>query len=373
MKITIYLILVLLTIGTVSANVVISEVLYDPINSERSAEAVELFNPTNETIDISNYKIKTKTSEKDAVIPNNTILLPYQFYLIADSNYSVSKDKIEYVNADHEESITLANSDAGVALIKENETIDAVGWGNTEEGLFKGTTLQLAEEGLSFQRKNLLENTNNNLNDFKISIPELRNSSFILDLSNIEQEVVEEVINETLGINETIEDIVEENETIEQINETIEEIVYIKVSPETNPTELINETINETVEQVNSYVNVPVRERLENKEEKIELNIESNDYPKEKRSFFDYAAPITQFLFILTMITIVGIKLFKKDLTNEGLTSKKQYKKFEKRVFKRYWDYMTLCLITTVFINKFNFLQLISLKKIRIGRDEVLG
>ncbi|MFH1063594.1 MAG: lamin tail domain-containing protein [Candidatus Woesearchaeota archaeon] len=55
-------------------NVVISEVLYDPIITETGGEAVEIYNPTAAPIDISGYVIRTESSATDATVPDGTLL-----------------------------------------------------------------------------------------------------------------------------------------------------------------------------------------------------------------------------------------------------------------------------------------------------------
>ena len=55
-------------------NVIISQVLYDPIGTETGGEAVELYNPTDSAIDIGDHVIKTESSATDATIPSGTVL-----------------------------------------------------------------------------------------------------------------------------------------------------------------------------------------------------------------------------------------------------------------------------------------------------------
>ncbi|MFH1054302.1 MAG: lamin tail domain-containing protein [Candidatus Woesearchaeota archaeon] len=160
------------------ANVQISEVLYDPVGTESGGEAVELYNPTGSDIDISGYKIRSETSMSDAVVQEGTVMSAGSYFLIADAGWSTSKDNPLWANADHEEAITLTNSDAGIALIDNNDNIiDAVGWGDPNQidaGLFEGTPSSGAGTGNSLIRN---QDSGNNAVDFEESAPDLKNSN----------------------------------------------------------------------------------------------------------------------------------------------------------------------------------------------------
>ena len=133
--------ILLIIILTTTANAVwINQVYYDPAGSETYGEALELYNPLNESVDISEWIIWTTSSEKDAIIPKDTFIEPNGYFLIADQKWSEEKDNETWRNADLEEKITLKNTNGGVA-IQDNvgNIIDAVGWGDEEEipeGLF---------------------------------------------------------------------------------------------------------------------------------------------------------------------------------------------------------------------------------------------
>ncbi|HLD10997.1 MAG TPA: lamin tail domain-containing protein [Candidatus Nanoarchaeia archaeon] len=164
-------ILLILLIPTVLADIEITEVLYDPINTETGGEAILLHNPTTQPINISNYIIKTETSTTDATLPSK-ILLPGKFFLLTDLNWSNLKDNSTFQDADYEEAITLTNTNAGIALLNaNNEIIDAIGWGDPTQitiGLFQGTPAIQVKEGNSLKR---ISSTNNNFNDFTESYP----------------------------------------------------------------------------------------------------------------------------------------------------------------------------------------------------------
>ncbi|MBI2137468.1 lamin tail domain-containing protein, partial [Candidatus Woesearchaeota archaeon] len=106
-------ILAMAATATAENNVMITQVLYNPI-TESGSEAVELYNPTEKDIDISGWAIATETSITDATLPEGAAIKSKGYYLVADSGWSASKDNADWLQADYEEAITLANTDAGV-------------------------------------------------------------------------------------------------------------------------------------------------------------------------------------------------------------------------------------------------------------------
>lgn len=161
-------------------DIIISQVLYDPINSETYGEAVELYNPAENTIEISNCIIKTSSSDKDATIPANTFMEPNTYFFLTDTNFNQYKDNQSWPSPDYQEAITLTNSNAGVALICNNQTIDALGWGNVSNpSLYETLTAHPITEGKSLSRINLVD-TNNNQADFAETTPNFRNSTSLI-------------------------------------------------------------------------------------------------------------------------------------------------------------------------------------------------
>ncbi|MFC1741364.1 lamin tail domain-containing protein [Nanoarchaeota archaeon] len=162
-------------------HVVISEVYYDPIGTETGGEAVELYNPTGGDVDISGYVIATESSASDAVVPGGTVLLSGGYYLITDTGWSGLKDDAGWPDADHEEAITMSNTDAGVALLYPNGTsVDAVGWGSAAgigAGLSEGTPAVDVGAGMSLLRSDVGSDSDDNSVDFVESAAELQNSA----------------------------------------------------------------------------------------------------------------------------------------------------------------------------------------------------
>ncbi|MBI4738527.1 lamin tail domain-containing protein [Candidatus Woesearchaeota archaeon] len=160
-------------------HVIINQVLYDPIGSETGGEAVELYNPTSSFVNISGWVIKTGSSATDAVLGNNVILQPTQHYLIADAGWDAAKDNVSWPVADHEEPITLANTNSGVALLNGTKVIDAVGWGDPAfllPDLFEGSPAPQVSAGQALRRL-LFSDSNNNSADFVALIPDFHNSA----------------------------------------------------------------------------------------------------------------------------------------------------------------------------------------------------
>ncbi|MBS3128396.1 lamin tail domain-containing protein [Candidatus Woesearchaeota archaeon] len=179
--------------------IVISQVLYDPVGTENGGEAIELWNENDTLIDISGWTIKSRSSEVDATIPQGTLLFPGDYYLIADVGWNTTKDNASWRAADHEEALTLANTDAGVALKNGSRVIDAVGWGSVvDQDLFEGMPSNGTGQGKSLHR---LQDTNNNLADFAIETPDF------FERSSSTQEIVISIPVEEEGAEVGIESI----------------------------------------------------------------------------------------------------------------------------------------------------------------------
>ncbi|MBT5022066.1 lamin tail domain-containing protein [Candidatus Woesearchaeota archaeon] len=162
-------------------DIVISEVYPNPISSETGGEAIILFNPTENKINLSQYVIKTESSNTDVIFPDNKTIESYHYFLITDSGWGEAKDDPTWPNADLQDAFTLSNSNAGVALVKQDQIIDAVGWGSSEnidEGLFENTPVKNPNEGKSITRSNLFTDSNNNSADFELTNPTPKNSEY---------------------------------------------------------------------------------------------------------------------------------------------------------------------------------------------------
>jgi len=156
----------LLLAQLVQAGVVINQVLYDPVGTESGGEAVELKNSGSSAVDISGWILATESSDKDATIPDNTILQPGAVFLIADEGWDDLKDDSNWKSADYEEKITVGNSDSGIALISGGSVVDAVGWGdeaNIENNMYEDSPTLPVPAGKALLRT---QDTDDNSEDF---------------------------------------------------------------------------------------------------------------------------------------------------------------------------------------------------------------
>ena len=161
-------------------NIVISTVFYDPLGSEAFNEAIELYNPTADSINVSGWVISTKTSAVDATLPE-AVIESRSYYLIADEGWSSDRENSSWPEADYEEKIILSNSDSGVAIKNSAGVVDAVGWGdpaNILDELYEGTPHPGTGPGKALIRKSLSVDTGNNSNDFIATVPDFNGSSF---------------------------------------------------------------------------------------------------------------------------------------------------------------------------------------------------
>lgn len=122
------LLLLLLTIPFANAELVIHQVLFDPLNEERGGEAVEIKNTGSKAVDVSGYTLATPSSQKDATFPEGSVVLPGRTFLVADSGWSEKRDDSNWKLADVEDAITLSNSGGFVELRSDNRTLDRVEW-----------------------------------------------------------------------------------------------------------------------------------------------------------------------------------------------------------------------------------------------------
>ena len=178
------LLLVQAAVSAASDGVIISQVLYNPAATDSGGEAVELYNPADTLVNASGWAIATETSAADATLPSTAVICSRCHYLIADAGWAATRDNASWPSANYEEAITLANTDAGVALKDAAGLIvDAVGWGSAagiSSGLFEGSPHGGSGNGYSLVRtaaNGSYVDTGNNSNDFIAATPYFRNSS----------------------------------------------------------------------------------------------------------------------------------------------------------------------------------------------------
>ncbi|HLC95842.1 MAG TPA: thrombospondin type 3 repeat-containing protein [Candidatus Nanoarchaeia archaeon] len=184
MKTFLYLMAAVILTGLVAAdNVLISEVAVDPAyngdTSDAGKEYIELYNPTNVSIDISSWKVDFLAGT-DVIIPAGTILPSHKFYLIGDTGGNGWP--ATWPTPDRSDNIRLDNTDFGVRLVNDsNAQIDAVGWGDSVFEIINPTfhegTVHASDPFGHFERRpgftmpvcGNWQDTNINFNDFIIT------------------------------------------------------------------------------------------------------------------------------------------------------------------------------------------------------------
>lgn len=159
-----------------NTNVVINEVMYDPTSNDNYNEWIELYNPTNQFINVSGWNITDNYASDflkgDTDHGNGTTRIPpYGYAIIADcgtriyENFSVNSTAVRLYVDDSSIGNGLGNSKDRLILENSNGgQVDAVEWGyNYTEVL--GTPIDLVDEGHSLARNNNSD-TNNSFIDF---------------------------------------------------------------------------------------------------------------------------------------------------------------------------------------------------------------
>jgi len=165
----------------VPAHVVISGVYPDAMD-EFNSEWIELYNPTNESVDIGGWTIDTATYLSDATVLAGATIPAHGFYLIADGGFSTGKDNPAWPEADLEDEIALRNDDGWCRLNNSGSIVDTVGWGTATTNETLNAVKPAQNE--SIKRKSLsagyapCQDTDNNSFDFSIKdTPTPMNSS----------------------------------------------------------------------------------------------------------------------------------------------------------------------------------------------------
>lgn len=145
--------------------ILISEVLID--GGAANDEFIELYNPNNFEVDLSNWKIIkfNKNNNQQTLIGsrtrntfNNKIIRKFSYLLIANERGSYAN----IADLVYAESYNLAKDNAVMLVNQNNEIIDLVGWGESpryEGNLFS----QNPPQGFSLVRKAGFESTNQSM------------------------------------------------------------------------------------------------------------------------------------------------------------------------------------------------------------------
>ncbi|MEW6069721.1 MAG: PKD domain-containing protein [Candidatus Thermoplasmatota archaeon] len=177
-------------------HVVISEVLYNPADSDMGKEWVELYNPTSNDISMSSWIIEHWSGDEDEIVgnvtlPSNAIIPGYGFYLIGWSSEIAPMP--DYIPLEWFHPVVGLHNGAGKgdAIILKNESgiiIDILGYGNIpaeHSHFYEGSPKNISGvENRSLERKpgtpygNGID-TNCNKYDFvESSSPNPQNSSY---------------------------------------------------------------------------------------------------------------------------------------------------------------------------------------------------
>jgi cardiolipin synthase len=173
-----FLIVILLIISSKkgSADVLINEVMYDPELNENYYEWIELYNPTNQSINLTGWSITDNSAtdflEGDFDHGNGTTIMPsYSYAIIADygtkiyENFSIPDNTIKLYVDDSSIGNGLGNNGDKLILKNETETtIDTVEW-IIDYPDVSGTPADSVEENHSLSRYQNID-TDNSSNDF---------------------------------------------------------------------------------------------------------------------------------------------------------------------------------------------------------------
>jgi len=156
-----------------STHVVISEIYIDA-GDDNNSEFIELYNPTNQSIDISGWYVYDGGVEADIV---SGTIPAYGFFLVADGGWSTGRDNSSWPLADVEDEMGMVNTNHGFGIRNSADVlIDAIGWGTPGAGEpYEGTAEANPGSQESYERfsntthdslKGNSYDTNDNATDF---------------------------------------------------------------------------------------------------------------------------------------------------------------------------------------------------------------
>ncbi len=183
-----------------SANILINEVMYNPVTNDNYNEWIELFNPTNKPINISNWTIDDNSAkdylEGDFDNGNGTTIIPPKGYaIIADretkiyENFSIPIDAIRLYVDDSSIGNGLGNN--GDKLILKNKTeeiIDAIEWGNDYSDI-SGMPADIIGEGFSLSRYQNIDTDDSSIDFYEGIIPTPGSGNTFVNKPNLDIEL----------------------------------------------------------------------------------------------------------------------------------------------------------------------------------------
>lgn len=193
----------LFSFGNITAqtadHLVISEILIDGVFESDAAtndEFVEIYNPTDNPIDVSNWTIDYRSASSTSfqnkfTFTAGTIIQAHKYFLFGGGGVSIR---------DNSSNVLLGLSNTGGGLFLRNSsgtTIDLIGWGSAIASNYEGSVATKPAQGISLERKAFTNSTsssmaiggadefegnaydsNNNANDFvQRTTPQPQNSA----------------------------------------------------------------------------------------------------------------------------------------------------------------------------------------------------
>ncbi|HQK63982.1 MAG TPA: lamin tail domain-containing protein, partial [Candidatus Staskawiczbacteria bacterium] len=150
---------------TVRAAIVINEIQVEGADDEKE-EFVELYNPTDQDVDLTGWYLQRKTAEGEDFISyapsalfDGKIIASESYFVIAREGYFTDKGDVFTTNP-------LTDSNTLVLKRKGGSVADKVGWGEAQD--FETAPAEAPQAGQSIERKIAGQDTDNNFADFVI-------------------------------------------------------------------------------------------------------------------------------------------------------------------------------------------------------------
>ncbi len=148
---------------------VISEIYINEINN--GSEWIEIYNPSENNINISGWVIDTKSDEDaDITLPDGAIIPAYGFYFVGDQTSGEwVPDNETWPAPDYTETMTLTDDNGWARLRKTSggEIVDIVGWGDAEVSEGRAENLFGYKEGYSIERLNIVQMLSNDKDNYQ--------------------------------------------------------------------------------------------------------------------------------------------------------------------------------------------------------------
>ena len=138
-----------------------------------SNDFIKIYNPSDNNLDISGYKLRKKTSTGSEslirVFPKGSKILAKGYFLWANSKENFNL----MIGADVWSTATLTKNNSLALLNPENVILDALAWGESQNPFSEGNPFpENPEPNQKIKRKKIgqiYQDTNNNANDFELS------------------------------------------------------------------------------------------------------------------------------------------------------------------------------------------------------------